>query len=130
MLGIPFIPTVGARGKGINKLFHKVAEVYTGTDPFQRNVRINYGYEVEHSISTIEGKMRSRPHGGSFDGVTARFIALGLLNRDRYGKTSSVRPGGIMRSSERLVRGLGLKPNEREHGIGNGTRVMDLLPVL
>lgn len=84
MLGIPFIATIGARGRGINRLFQKVADVHAGKDPFQRNVRINYGSEVEHSISAVTEKLRPVAQGDHIDGVATRFIALGLLKRDRH----------------------------------------------
>ena len=84
MLGIPFIPTIGARGKGIHKLFQKVADVYAGKDRFQRNVKINYGFEVEHSIARIEEKIKFITNQEFIAGVSLRFIALGLLSRDRH----------------------------------------------
>jgi ferrous iron transport protein B len=87
MLGIPFIPTIGARGLGINKLFQKVIDVYTGKDPFQRNVKINYGYEVEYSISRIIDKIKPAADATLPGGISARFIALQLLSRDHHAES-------------------------------------------
>jgi ferrous iron transport protein B len=84
MLGIPFIPTIGTRGKGIQKLFQKVIDVHTGMDMSQRNVKINYGFEVECSISRIINKIMPSPVMELVRGISARFIALRLLSRDRY----------------------------------------------
>jgi ferrous iron transport protein B len=84
MLGIPFIPTIGSRGRGIGKLFQKVADVYAGKDPFQRKVKINYGYEVEESISSIVKKIGPLVHEGVNTEPVTRYVALGLLSRDRH----------------------------------------------
>ncbi|HJZ41303.1 MAG TPA: ferrous iron transport protein B [Bacteroidales bacterium] len=84
MLGIPFVPTIGARGKGIRRLFQKVIDVHCGKDPYQRDVRLNYGFEVEKSISKIQDKSRQVTGQEFIDGIPARFIALRLLNKDRH----------------------------------------------
>ncbi len=74
MLGIPFVPTIGARGKGITKLFRKVVELHTGINPVQRFVKINYGTEVEHSISQIQKQLPET--------LNSRYLALRLLEND------------------------------------------------
>ncbi len=84
MLGIPFVPTIGARGKGIHTLFQKVIEVYSGKSRIQRNVNINFGTEVEQSVNRIREKIISLAGSDMVEGVPARFIALRLLNRDRH----------------------------------------------
>jgi ferrous iron transport protein B len=82
MLGIPFIPTIGARGRGLGRLFRKVADIHAGRDSIQRQVRVNYGFEVEQSLARIEDKLKSVSAGELFGGTSLRFIALGLLSRD------------------------------------------------
>jgi ferrous iron transport protein B len=84
MLGIPFIPTVGARGRGIKNLFQKVIDVHMDKEPYQRNVKINYGYEVETAVSRITGKFRSANDKLPAIEISLRFIALRLLARDRH----------------------------------------------
>lgn len=84
MLGIPFVPTVGARGKGIHKLFKKVIEVYSGKNRIQRSININYGTEVEQSVNIIRDKIKSITKSDLIEGVPARFVALRMLNRDRH----------------------------------------------
>jgi ferrous iron transport protein B len=84
MLGIPFVPTVGSRGKGIHKLFQQVMQVYAGKNPVQRHIDINYGIEVEQSVNKIEAKIRAAFGSSSVDGVPSRFLSLRLLNRDRH----------------------------------------------
>lgn len=84
MLGIPFVPTIGSRGRGIKKLFTKIIEVHTGTEPYLRSVKINYGYEVETSVSRITAvldQVDDLPGNGT---IAPRFIALRLLGKDRH----------------------------------------------
>jgi len=54
MLGIPMIPTVGHKGKGITKLMQKIVDVYEDKDPIVRHIHIHYGAEVEKAIESIE----------------------------------------------------------------------------
>jgi ferrous iron transport protein B len=84
MLGITFVPTIGARGRGIKKLFQKVIEVHSGKDLYQRNVAINYGYEVEYSLARIMEKIKPSAKNDLIEGISCRFIALRLLSRDRH----------------------------------------------
>ncbi len=82
MLGIPLIPTIGARGKGIHRLFQKVADVHAGKDIYQRSIKINYGFEVEHSVAKISEKISSTGSRVETPGLSERYVALALLNRD------------------------------------------------
>lgn len=84
MLGIPFVPTIGARGRGISKLFRKVADVHYGKEKTQRSVKINYGFEVEHALDRLTGMLQALTGQDTLDAKPLRFIALGLLTRDRY----------------------------------------------
>jgi ferrous iron transport protein B len=54
LLGIPIIPTVSSKGKGIKNLFDKIIEVYENCEPTVRHIHINYGTEIENSICTIQ----------------------------------------------------------------------------
>jgi ferrous iron transport protein B len=83
MLGIPLIPTIGARGKGIQRLFQKIADVYAGKDRYQRSIKINYGFEVEHSVTRILEKISFPGSGFKTEGLSERYVALALLNRDK-----------------------------------------------
>ncbi len=83
MLGIPFVPTIGSRGKGLKKLFNKVIDVYSGKYYAKRQIRINYGTEVEQSINRICNVLNSDPVI-SMSGINPRFLALRLLEHDRH----------------------------------------------
>lgn len=82
MLGIPFVPTIGSRGKGMDNLFRKVIGVYKGKDRVQRNIRINYGPEVEPGVERIRKIILASGFDDS-NGIPSRFVALRLLNKDR-----------------------------------------------
>ncbi|MBN2167461.1 MAG: ferrous iron transport protein B [Marinilabiliaceae bacterium] len=82
MLGIPFVPTVSSKGKGISKLFKKVIEVYEDKDETVRHIHINYGEIIEKSIAKIENQITEKLIGLKTE-MSPRFIALKLLEKDR-----------------------------------------------
>jgi len=81
MLGIPFVPTVGSKGKGLNELFKKAIEVYEGKATWMRHIHINYGNHVENSIHSIQEKIMKIK--GLNDQVSSRFYAIKLLEKDQ-----------------------------------------------
>jgi ferrous iron transport protein B len=81
MLGIPFVPTVAVKGKGINELMSKVIELYEDREPIVRHIHINYGTNIEEAISKIQAEIRKN------DDITIRFstryLAIKLLENDK-----------------------------------------------
>ena len=55
LLGIPVVPTVGSKGRGIKELFQKIINVFNDNDPVQRHIHIDYGSELEESIKKNTG---------------------------------------------------------------------------
>ena len=51
MMGIPIVPTVAVKNKGIKELIGKITEVYEDKDPTVRSVNIHYGNAIEDSIA-------------------------------------------------------------------------------
>jgi ferrous iron transport protein B len=81
MLGIPFIPTIGSKGKGVNELLSKVIEVFEDRDESVRHIHINYGQELERSIKVIQDKIwENKPITSR---LSSRYIALRLLEKDQ-----------------------------------------------
>jgi len=80
MLGIPIIPTVSSKGKGIKEIFDKVIDVYEGKDPIVRHIHINYGATVERSIAKLQKHIKSSRHLLSI--ASPRFLAVKLLEGD------------------------------------------------
>ncbi len=83
MLGTPFVPTVGSRGKGIEELFRKIIEVYEDRDPVSRHVHINYGISIENGIKTIQEKLRNEANLPLLDTISSRYLAIKLLEKDK-----------------------------------------------
>ena len=83
LLGIPFVPTVGSRGKGIDALLDKIIEVYEGRDKTIRHIHINYGETLEGGINAIQQKLRKPGNFSMFDKISSRFCAIKLLEKDR-----------------------------------------------
>jgi len=81
MTGIPFVPTVGSKGKGITELFRKVIDVFEDNEPTVRHIHINYGKTVEDSINNIQNEIRK--NRGVVDKVSSRFYAIKLLEKDK-----------------------------------------------
>ncbi|HZK07888.1 MAG TPA: ferrous iron transport protein B [Bacteroidales bacterium] len=80
MLGIPFVPTIGSKGKGIRTLFRKVIDVYEDRDPIMRHIHIHYGKPMERSISRIQDEIWKNK--SLTDKVSSRYYAIKLLEKD------------------------------------------------
>jgi ferrous iron transport protein B len=83
MLGIPFVPTVGTKGIGIPELLKKVIDVHEGRDPSVRNVIIQYGVEIERSVSAVEQQLKPLAARREIT-IPTRLLALRLLERDLH----------------------------------------------
>lgn len=82
MLGIPFVPTVASRGKGIDELFRTIIEVYEGRDQVSRHIHINYGNALERAISSLQKRIRIPGNYEFLDKVSSRFLSIKLLEKD------------------------------------------------
>jgi len=81
LMGIPIIPTVSSKGKGISELIEKTIEVYEDMDPIVRHIHINYGIDLEESIQALRIKIKlEKP---ITDNISSRFLAIKLLERDK-----------------------------------------------
>ncbi|MEI8112089.1 MAG: ferrous iron transport protein B [Bacteroidia bacterium] len=86
LMGIPIIPTVSSKGKGIQELIKKTIEVYEDLDPIVRHIHINYGEELEKSIQILRAKIKlEKP---ITDHISSRFLAIKLLERDKQATES------------------------------------------
>ncbi len=84
MIGIPVIPTIGNKGMGIQKLLGKIIDVYNDDDPFVRHIHINYGSEIEESMSRIQKKIKIESNYHLTDKISSRFMAIKLLEKDKH----------------------------------------------
>jgi len=83
LFGVPVIPTVSSRGKGISELFEKIIMVYEGNEPSVRHIHINYGSEIESSISEIQARIKIEENRPFTNIISARYLAIELLESDR-----------------------------------------------
>ena len=88
MIGIPMIPTIGSKGKGIKELFKKVIEVYEDKEPAVRHIHINYGLNVEDAIINIQNEIKKNK--SLTDKISSRFLAIKLLEKDKWATASII----------------------------------------
>jgi ferrous iron transport protein B len=83
MIGIPMVPTVGSKGKGINKLFDTIISVCADNDPVTRHIHINYGNRIEKSIRKLQELINIDSNKVLTNKVSPRYLALKLLEQDK-----------------------------------------------
>lgn len=81
MLGIPIIPTIASKGKGVDELFDKLIDVYEDRDPSVRHIHINYGTQIEKAIKAIQDVIWKNPV--ITDKLSSRYVAIKLLETDK-----------------------------------------------
>jgi len=91
LLGVPVVPTVSSKGKGIKALFDKVIEVYEVREPIVRHIHINYGTEIENSICAIQSRIKIEENRSFTNIVSARYLAIELLENDKEFSKSIIR---------------------------------------
>lgn len=81
MLGMPIVPTVGSRSRGINKLLKKVIDVYEDQIPEAHPVKVNLGNHIEQSVEAVEKLIQTENNLKLV--TTPRFMAIKLLEGDK-----------------------------------------------
>lgn len=81
LIGIPVIPTVASKGKGVDHLLKKVIEVYEDNDPTARHIHINYGKNIESAICGIQFLLKDNKEIA--DRYSTRYLAIKLLENDK-----------------------------------------------
>jgi ferrous iron transport protein B len=74
-LGIPVVPTVAVKGKGMKELLEKAASAAAGR---KKPKPMDYGKEVEDAIAAVEHRLK--PRKSKYSG---RWLAIKLLENDR-----------------------------------------------
>jgi len=83
MIGIPFIPTISSKGKGISELFSKVIDVYEDKEKSLRHIHINYGKITENCIKSVQEKIKIIENSNFLVKLSSRFLAIKLLEKDK-----------------------------------------------
>ncbi len=81
MTGIPIVPTVASRGKGVDDLLKKLIDVYEDRDPDVRHVHINYGEMIENGIRSISEELCKNTELANK--YSPRYIATKLIETDK-----------------------------------------------
>ena len=81
MLGVPIIPTTASKGKGIDKLFEKLIDVYEDRDSTVRHIHINYGQNIEKAINDIQHEIWKTP--AIRVKYSSRYVAVKLIEGDK-----------------------------------------------
>lgn len=83
LLGIPVRPTVSRTGKGIDRLFNTIIQIYENSDPnLARHIHINHGKELEKSISKIQTLIKQNTEI-RFK-YSTRYLAIKYLENDKH----------------------------------------------
>ena len=86
LLGIPFVPTVASKGKGIRELFNKIIEVYEDREKTLRHIHINYGEAFENAIVDLQEVIRVPENEFITNNISPRFLSIKLLEKDKHTK--------------------------------------------
>ncbi|MDR1761154.1 MAG: ferrous iron transport protein B [Bacteroidales bacterium] len=81
MTGIPIVPTVASKGKGIGTLLDKVIDVYEENSSETRHIHINYGEDLNTSIQRIKAEVKK--HNEINDVLHSQYVAIKLLEDDK-----------------------------------------------
>ncbi len=82
MIGAKIVPTVGSRGKGLAQLFEAIIAKYNEQPDEKRIININYGSDIEKSISQLIKFFEKPGLINLTKQFTARFLAIKLLEKD------------------------------------------------
>ena len=80
MIGIPIVPTVSRSGKGINKLFDTIIDVYEGRHESVRHVHVNLGSVIENGITPLKNLLKQDPT--CTREFSPRYLAIKVLEGD------------------------------------------------
>ena len=82
MIGIPIVPCIASRGKGIDELLQKVTDVYLDTEKSVRHVHISYGADINQSIEKLTGLIEKDKF--LTDRYHSQYLAIKLLENDSH----------------------------------------------
>jgi len=80
LMGVPFIPTVGAKNRGTRELLEAIVRVAEDRDSVSRHIHINYGREIEGETMKLQALIYS--DGSMPDEHLARWMGIKLLEND------------------------------------------------
>ncbi len=85
LFGISMIPTVFTNGRGVDKLFETIIELYEGKEDSSahyRHIHINHGHEIEHGIEHIQKYLKA--DDSIRQRYSTRYLSIKLLENDKH----------------------------------------------
>ena len=85
LFGISMIPTVFTNGRGVDKLFETIIELYEGkedSNAHYRHIHINHGHEIEHGIEHIQKYLKV--DDSIRQRYSTRYLSIKLLENDKH----------------------------------------------
>ena len=85
LFGISMIPTVFTNGRGVDKLFETIIELYEGKEDSSshyRHIHINHGHEIEHGIEHIQKYLKV--DDSIRQRYSTRYLSIKLLENDKH----------------------------------------------
>ncbi|MBN2237148.1 MAG: ferrous iron transport protein B [Bacteroidales bacterium] len=86
MIGVPMVPTIGKRGKGLEELFDTIIDVFEDRNKTVRHIHINYGTYIEEAIQQIQKEIKQKENYNLTDLISSRFLSIKLLENDEKAK--------------------------------------------
>jgi len=80
LLGIPIVPTIAPKKKGLEKLFQTILDVHNQSKLCKR-ISLPYPLEIEESIKEIKNNLENDPQ---IPHISSQFLAIKLLEKDPY----------------------------------------------
>jgi ferrous iron transport protein B len=114
MIGIPFVPTVASKGKGIGDLIDKVIDIYEEKETVYRHIHINYGEDINRSIDRIKAEVKK--NNMLTDRFHSQYVAIKLLENDKnFREQIALFPNTdhLIKTVENEITGLENKHNTR-----------------
>ena len=118
MIGVPIVPTVASKGKGIKELFDRIIKVYEEQDPVVRHIHINYGPEIEKSIKSIQQEIKKDDQRNK--NYSSRFLSIKLLEEDKH--TRDLLKNSLLYES--IVQTAGREINRLEQLLGDQSETL------
>ncbi len=83
MLGVPMVPTIASKKKGINDLLNKIVDVFEGKEASVRHIHIHYGKPIDKAIKEITDLIKIPKNHEITNKISSRFVAIKLLEKDK-----------------------------------------------
>ena len=118
MFGIPIVPTVASKGKGLDDLINKVIDVYEERDNIVRHIHVNYGLSINSAISRLKSEIKKNTV--LTDKYHSQYVAVKLIENDsEFVKQIKNLPNtdSLLELSEKEVKALELEFSENSETI-------------